>query len=229
MAEMMKKRAKHHGTPFILVVVLFLLTTCGMGEPESKSYFNVSPFDIRGEIYITEIHWAGSIDNYATNNQPMDNFIELHNNAPVPYDLSGWCIRFTGKHIQQQIIIPRGPESIIAPNKYYTIGWSTDYAFTEHDLVLPDFFIPGSPFTLEVQDPGGRTSDTVNFYQRSYLPAGAALPLIRRSAIRTENFFGGDDGGSYDSWEEFREYTSFWQYQRVRPNYRGRTFCSPGN
>jgi len=80
-----------------------------------------------------------------------------------------------------------------------------------------------------VQDPGGRTSDTVNFYQRDYLPAGAALPLIRRSAIRTENFFGGDDGGSYDSWEEFREYTSFWQYQRVRLNYRGRTFCSPGN
>jgi len=211
------------------VLFLVLMTTCGVGEPETKYYYNISPYDIRGEIYITEIHWAGSIDNSGKVDQPKDNFIELHNNASVPYDLSGWCLRFTGKHIQQQIVIPRRPESIIAPNKYYTIGWSTNYAFSAHDLLLDDFSIPGSPFTLEVQDPGGRTSDTVNFYQRAYLPAGTALPLIRRSAVRTENFFGGDDGGSYDSWEEFRGYESFWQYQRVSANYRGRTFCSPGN
>jgi hypothetical protein len=168
------------------------------------------------------------VNNQGEDTQPLDCFIELHNNAPEPYDLSGWCIRYSGT-VDRLIIIPRGPDSIIAPNKYFTVGRSTNHAFSHLDLVITNFTIPASPFIIEVQDPGGRTSDTVDFFQRQYLPAGANLPLIRRSAVRTENFFGGDDGGSYDSWDTFGAYETSWDYANVRPNYRSRVFCSPGN
>ena len=222
---------------FVLAALFFALAfaACGVGEPNAKYYFNVSPYDIRGEVYVSEVHWAGSINNAADpeSDDPLDCFIEIYNNAPVPYDLSGWCIRFSGA-VNRLIIIPRGPESVIGSGKYYTIGRRvTDEtgmgAFSELDLVLPDFAIPTAPFMIVIQDPGGRTSDTVDFLQKPYLPSGAALPFVRRSAVRTENFFGGDDGASYESWAEYRKHDDTRAYENINPKYRGRVFCSPGS
>jgi hypothetical protein len=217
-----------------LILLGFLFAPCGVGEPDARYYYNLIPgFDIRGEVYVSEIHWAGSIDNQGQKDDPLDCFIEIHNNAPVPLNLSGWCIRISGS-VERLIIIPRGGaigggDFIVRSGGYLTIGRHTNGAFDHLDVIMPDFAIPTSPFTIRVQDPGGRTSDTVDFEQRSYLPVGTALPLVRRSAVRTENFFGGDDGGSYDSWEEYREFRSWRSYQNIRENYRARVFASPGD
>jgi len=227
MAEMKIEQRSYifHGCAlFVLILLGVSVATCGLGEPEALRY-NVSPFDIRGEVYVSEVHWAGSVNNQGEENDLTDCYIELMNNAPVPYDIGGWCLRFEGT-VQKLIVIPEG--TTLRANNYYTIGRHTNGAFERLDLCLEDFQIPYSRFTLRVQDPGGRTSDSVDFDQRSYLPAGAILPRIRRSAVRMENFFGADEGGDYTSWKEYREHTSEYATANIAPNYQNSVFCSPG-
>ena len=201
------------------------LVSCGISDPTEARY-NVSPYDIRGEIYVSEIHWAGSVDNTGAKSDPDDDYIELYNNAYAPYDISGWCLRFSGS-TSQMVIFPTN--TIIKSGRYFTIGNNTNGAFTQHDLILPGFSIPSSRFMIKVQDAGGQTSDTVDFMQKDYLPAGAALPRVRRSAVRKTDFFGGEEGSSYDSWEEYLSHSTAWAMQYIRGNYQGAVFCSPGN
>ncbi len=210
----------------ILAILLpIVLTGCAIGEPEETRY-NVSPYDIRGEIYVSEVHWAGTVDNTGAKNNPDDDFIEIYNNSSAPYDISGWCLVFSGT-TSQLIVFPSN--TVIPSGRYYTVGNSTNGAFNNLDLVIPGFSIPSSRFMIQVQDAGGRTADSVDFMQKDYLPAGAALPRIRRSAIRKTDFFGGEEGSSYDSWGEYLGHETAWAMQYIRGNYQGAVFCSPGN
>ena len=99
------------------IVISLVLAGCSIGEPDAARY-NVSPYDIRGEIYVSEVHWAGTVDNTGARNTPDDDFLEIYNNSSAPYDISGWCLKFSGT-TAQMIVFPTN--TVIPSGRYYTV------------------------------------------------------------------------------------------------------------
>jgi len=208
------------------IAAAFCMFACGLGDPDQNHYNAVVSDDIRGIMFISELHWAGSVDNSGGNDRSDDCFIELYNSDILPRSLKGWTLRFTDDHgkILNLITIPDG--CTIASRGRFTIGKDTEGAFSYFDFCAPALYIPRSRFKIEVQDAGGRTSDTVDFTKRDYLP-GSALPNERRSIVRYVNAFDQPDANGYESWYVSASHPET-SKQNIRTEYRKSMFCAPG-
>jgi hypothetical protein len=207
--------------------VCAVYTACGGISDPAQNHYNIDAVtdDIRGVISITELHWAGSVDNDGDYNKPDDCFIELYNGDILPRSMKGWTVRFTdaaGKTLRLITL----PEASIPSGGRYTIGRGTDGAFSYFDLCVPNMYIPKAHFRIRVQDPGGRTSDTVDFTKRDYLP-GSALPRERRSAVRFINSFNEPRGSGYDDWYVYNNHAAGAQ-DNIKTCYKSSMFCAPG-
>jgi hypothetical protein len=208
-----------------LILTLVSFASCALGEPAQNTFDVVSiTDDVRGMVCVSEILWAGSVDNNGEYDKPDDCFIELYNGGVSFRSLKGWTLRFTDVHgkTMQTITLPGG---YIASGGRYTIGRDTRGAFSYFDHCEPGLRIPRSRFAIEVQDSGGRLADAVDFTQRDYLP-GSALPTSRRSAVRSINFFGEPEGNDYGSWFECGAVAG--GHLNIKPWYRNSMYCAPG-
>lgn len=206
--------------------VLLLFSGCALDEPTGATGYNFTELDVRGEIFITEVHWAGSVNNGGSNNDPDDDFIEIKSILAGPIDLSGWVIEFSGS-FNHRFVFPQG--TLMQAGGRFVIGTHTNGAFSSHDFVDPGLKIPSSGWRVAVMDGGNKKSDSADFTVRSWLPAGMALPGVRRSMVREEDAFqSGEPGDQYDSWTTYGSHDSWWSSQRINTDYRSAVYGSPG-
>ena len=203
------------------VTMIALLVLAFLGCDDSK--FNIAPMDVRGTIGIIEVHWAGSIKSDGSANNPDDDFIELNNYTNGTIDVGGWVIHVTGDAANNAYTIPS--DTLIAPGQYLTIGRTRNGAFPSLDIVFSDFVLPNTPFYLEINDGSGLTSDQADFTLKSWLPGGASLPLLKKSAVRRITFFGPEDGFQLYNW---MTYTAPSPSTSVATAYQTTVFASPG-
>jgi hypothetical protein len=57
------------------------------------------------------------------------------------------------------------------------------------------------------------------------MPAGVALPTVRRSMMRRIEFFGAEPGNNPDNWKSYEAPAGS---DRIAPAYRSSVFASPG-
>jgi hypothetical protein len=109
----------------LLPLLLLFSLSCDLGDPVQT--FTVSPLDIRGLLFVSEVHWAGTVDNTGANADPDDDYIELYNSHEAPLPIGGWSVVISGS-VNLTIVIPTG--SIVASGATFTIGRTTGGAFT---------------------------------------------------------------------------------------------------
>ena len=226
MALMDNKRTTMRFFIFLLTALLFI-AGCDIGTP-SDSGFNVSDLDIRGMLFVSELHWAGSVDNYGNNSDPDDDFVELYNTHEAPLDISGWSLVITGG-VNLTVVFPAG--SIVGSGETWTIGRTTNGAFTNFDYVCPDLVLPSSDIVMTVADGAGKVPDSLELRANPHLPAGRSLPLLRASALRLLDGYGvGMNGAQSESWISYSTNEETWSVAQaaIRTNYRDTVLASPG-
>jgi len=215
------KRKKAVYTQLFIITMLLMLISCGVTDPDAAG-FSVSDLDIRSLIYVSELNWAGSVDNNGNNNDPDDDYIEISNYYNVSIDISGWSIVISGV-VNKVISIPTG--TILGDGDYYTIGRHTSGAFTSFNQVDPDFSLPNTGFIIQIKDGMGKVSETVDFTKISYLPGGVSLPTLRKSAIRQLEYFDPAPGDDVDSWKSYEGGSTS---SIIRSTYQSSMVCLPG-
>lgn len=204
---------------YIMILALIILS-CSVDPQET--YYNYAKLDLRSEIAITEIHWAGSVDTNNNENN-LDNFIEIKNFYYQDIDISSWSIVIEGKNFYQRITIPSN--TIIKKDQIITIGRTTNYAFYYFDIVYPNLYIPTMNLKITIRDASGKNIDTVDLLSFDSLPSGVKLPKLRKSITRKIGFFGIERGDNPDN---LKSYQIPLAGTNVRENYRTTTLCSPG-
>jgi len=204
----------------------------------------------RGNVSITEIHWAGSVANAGNVHDPTDVFIELQNKHPRPVFLKGWLLTIeTGLHADgfrharsraersqvTYVIPPRENGKTIETNEFVIVARHRNGAFRDADFYLEDLEIPAGPFEITLQDLDERLIDHVGDTRK--LPfAGAWDGVTARSMERVQLIF--NNRGNRDaSWHSYSlndfdigrraEYHGTLR-ARVHPEYTQRTFATPG-
>lgn len=204
----------------------------------------------RGNVAITEIHWAGSVRNSDGKYDPQDVFIELQNKHPRPIHLTGWILTIEAGHHSEGLKHPsswsaKSKISYVLParrngqsvetNGYVVIAAKADGAFSGADYIIEDLVIPKGPIELTLQDLDERLIDHVGDDRK--LPfAGAWDGYTARSMERIQLIFNnrGDrdaawhtyslnafDRGRRGEWhQELRQY--------LNPDFADRTMATPG-
>jgi hypothetical protein len=203
----------------------------------------------RGNVAITEIHWAGSVRNDTGQYDPKDVFIELQNKHPRPIHLTGWILTIeTGFHTEGLHHVPRSERSSVSyvlprrlsgqpveTNGYLVVASRADGAFSNADYIIEDLVIPKGPFEVTLQDLDERLIDHVGDDRK--LPfAGAWDGHTARSMERIQLIFNNRgnrdsawhtyslndfDSGRRGGWhQELRQY--------LNPDFAERTMATPG-
>lgn len=193
---------------FKVVVISLLLNSCSdFGEPDPTA------LDLdrkRGCMVITEVNWAGSINN-SGNPDPDDDFLELNNrDCNKPVDLTGWRLVMEGDIVRTYIVpeAPDGKTNIIQPSETRVLIAKADGAFranTENSydpIHVPGMYFPERNFTIE-------TYTAENFLIENAINNPDGLPLAGgtdgitvRSMERTDDNFD-EEGTSITSWHSF--------------------------
>jgi len=219
----MKNVGSDWGLKKLPVLLIFLAFTFLNSCSSNLVGFNSVDLDLRDTVYVHEIHWAGSIDNTKQIENLHDNFIEIRNFYEAPIDISRWSIIIQGEMFQL-IIIPDG--TILGSKDYYTIGRSTNGAFSHFNLIINDLVIPNSGFILTISDQTGKYSDRFALTNvNRNMPAGEYNENYRKSMVRVVGFFGPEDGNFTYNWETYK---ASLPSTNVRPEYNTSMFCSPG-
>ena len=208
---------------FITGTAVLVLTAClSLSEPVADEFGHTS-IDIRGMVSITEVHWAGSIKNDGTDNNPDDDFIELMNFYEGYVDIGGWIVEVKGQNYCL-VHIPRG--TVLKPGEFLTIGNNTDGAFPKLDIVEPNLRLGTDGFSIKLYDGGGhKSSDSLDFTVFPQIPGGYNLPMLRKSAIRATDYFGALPGTVQSSWVSYNSSIS----ENIAPEYSETVFASPGS
>lgn len=205
----------------VLLFGLLFLSSC-IGDP-SLSYYNFVVSDLRSEVAVTEIHWAGSVDNLG-NSYDLDNFIEIRNFYFGDVDISFWNVVIEDIYGFRQIItIPSN--TILRSGQVYTIGRTTNHAFSYFDLVYENLLIPTRNLKVTIKDGSGKVIDIVDLTLFDFMVAGYKLPRLRKSMVRKIGFFGIERGDNVDNW---RSYALPVTTTNVRTDFAINTLCSPG-
>ncbi len=203
-----------------MLLFLFFFAAACTGLP-AGDYFDVSPLDIRGLLYVSEAHWAGSVDDTGSRDNPNDDFIELRSWYKGDLDVGGWTVVVQGESYLL-IQLPQG--TVIHSRDYFTLGNNTNGAFVYFDLVVPEMNLPAGDFTISIYDGGGqKQADQAVFGGGTSVPAGYNLPLVRKSAVRLTDYF-----GPVDALEPWVTYNATAPNEYVRDGYRNSVFASPG-
>jgi hypothetical protein len=210
----------------------------------------------RGNMNITEVHWAGSVRVTPTGERvhdPDDVFIELQNKHPRPIFLTRWQlvvtvvtghprddVRFsdlTQRPPSRTYLLPeRENKQPIAPTSFVVIAAKRDGAFPNADFYLEDLKLPRDNFDITILDIDDRLIDPAgNARWRVY--AGAWDLVTARSMERIQQVFA-NVGSRETAWHSYslsdQAATETERAlhadltQNVAPDYRQFTLCSPG-
>lgn len=210
----------------LLLLLPLLLFSCDLGDPVQT--FTVSPLDIRGLLFVSEVHWAGTVDNTGANADPDDDYIELYNSHEAPLPIGGWSVVISGS-VNLTIVIP--PGSIVASGATFTIGRTTGGAFANFNYICPELVIPNATFSMSVADGQGKVSDSLTLVADPFLPAGKNLPGLKASAVRLLDGYGvGLNGTQAESWVSYTTNEETWAVAQagIRNGYRDAVQASPG-
>lgn len=172
----------------------------------------------RGNMMITEVHWAGSVEGpaAASVHYPDDIFIEIQNKHPRPMWLTGWRITIHASPNRDRLpddylfrtdstktyILP-APLSgkPLQPNEYAVIAVRADGAFPTADYIVPDLAIPPGGFAMDLYDVDERIIEGMGDIRKERF-AGAWDLVTARSMERSQSLFG--NAGSVDgSWHSY--------------------------
>lgn len=208
-------------TLFASLVSLVAFSSC-IGEPRVEPY-NFAVYDLRSEVAVTEIHWAGSVNDRG-NSYDLDNFIEIKNFYYGDVDISLWSVTIEDTYgFRQVITIPQN--TILKSGQVYTIGRTTNYAFSCFDLIYENLLIPTKNLKITVRDGSGKVIDNVDLSLFDFMVAGYKLPNLRKSMVRKIGVFGIEKGDNVDNW---KSYSLPVASTNVRTNFASTTLCSPG-
>jgi hypothetical protein len=203
----------------LIVCSLSIVLLAGCEE----AAFNQASMDVRSTLGVTEIHWAGSIAEDGSANDPDDDFIEIMNYTDAQLEVGGWSICVSSKGSYKVYALPENIK--VNAGDIFTVGRSCEGAFRNLDVVISDFCLPNEAFLLELKDGSGVTADAPDFALKTWLPAGTALPTMRKSAIRRIGFYGPDDEFQLYNWMTYAADVSS---ENVADNYRSTVLASPG-
>ncbi len=172
----------------------------------------------RGNVMITEVNWAGSVEGplSASVHYADDIFIEVQNKHPRPIWLTGWRITIQSSANRDRLpdnylfrtdasktyILP-APRSgkPLQPNEYAVIAVRADGAFPTADYIVPDLTIPAGGFSMDLFDIDERIIEGMGDIHKERF-AGAWDLVTARSMERSQSLFG--NAGSVDgSWHSY--------------------------
>jgi hypothetical protein len=205
----------------------------------------------RGNVNITEVMWAGSIEGTgpAALHHPGDIFIELQNKHPRPIHLTGWQLTIRAGHFSDGLhhesradrssvtyTLPlRAGGQAVEPNEFVVVATRADGAWLDPDYVLPDLRLANGPFAITLRDRDERLIDGAGEDRKPPF-AGARDGVTARAMERIQLIF--NNRGNRDaSWHTYSlndfddgERGALHQSlrARVREEYRAATFATPG-
>lgn len=193
--------------------------------PQYRSVEGVEPEEPssgeRGSIMITEINWAGSVDDQG-NWDPDDVFIELQNRSARPLNLSHWRLIIEGDYVRTF----RLPEMTtpLRPNGFFVIAAKADGAFGDaYDVALKDLKI-GKTYTLiELRDADLRLQESAGSLTERHFTGGYDS-YGARSMERVQLIFA-NQGNNSRSWHANGDLRGI---DAIREGWRARTYATPG-
>ena len=187
------------------------------GEPSSGE---------RGNMMITEIGWAGSVNNEGVWD-PDDVFLEFQNKHPRPINITDWRLQIEGDIIQAHRIRPASGEpalTAIRPNDFFVIAAKRDGAFGERaDLIMPELKLGKAYLHIELRDADRRLIEGAGS-DSERLFTGGWDTYSTRTMERAQVIFG-NQGGNSRNWHAYSQDEG---HENVAEGYRERTFASPG-
>ncbi len=200
----------------------------------------------RGSVQISEIGWAGSVEQVGDGfvHDPDDIFLEIQNKYTRPVHITGWQLIVragTGAHDEEYernhrpivtyVMPARENAEPIEPNEYVVIARRRDGAFADADYFIEDLHIPRDRFEITLRDLDHRLIEGVGDYETEIF-AGAWDLVTARSMERVQLIFS-NNGDSQASWHSYG--LNGWDgglhatlRDRIAEPFRARTFASPG-
>lgn len=178
----------------------------------------------RGTVKITEIGWAGSVENDG-DWDPDDIFLEIRNEGNRPMRLVDWHIIMEGFANITWRVPDHEP---IQVGDYLFIAKKTDGCFADADIFIPEMdFGRGDPFRVTLRDADERLIEPAG--SRTQPPyAGIYDGQTTRSMEKVELIFGGR-GSEPQSWHHYTNAeVDVPNNDRVAERCRQRTLASPG-
>ena len=179
----------------------------------------------RGNIRVSEIHWAGSVTDDGTWD-PTDQFIELRNEGNRPVDIAGWFLRIRG-NTMITLKLP-GLGRMLTPGEHVYFATKTSGCFPEPDGLLPELaFVYGEPVSVTLQDLDEHLIDGAG--NSEVAPYAGGYDLVdARSMEKVEIMFGGR-GFEPESWHYYSTVeVDIPNNDRVAEGCRLHTQASPG-
>jgi hypothetical protein len=216
---------------FILLIFLAFLTyNCSNPDPGDPfpSVFGHYGVDSkyktgeRGDIFITEIFWSGSIRSNSDGSVSYfwdDYMIELQNKLERPMNYSRWLLVFEGD-MEKTFVIPEN-DITIYPNDYFVIARTNELAFTGADVVIPDLYIPQENFEITLLDCDWRLIEPAGSKEGRPFAGGNDL-ITSRSMERSQQVFG-NSGGAESNWHSFSSTSGI----NVNVDFMKKTLASP--
>lgn len=208
----------------------------------------------RGNVMITEVNWAGSVEGTAEARVHYgdDLFIEVQNKHPRPIWLTGWRVTIQSSANRDRLpddylfrtdatvtyILP-APRSgkPLEPNDYAVIAVRSDGAFPTADYIVPDLKFPEGGFAIDLYDVDERIIEGMGDIHKERF-AGSWDLITARSMERSQSLFGnsGNADGSWHSYSgndfDLPPTTGPRLHDALRVNiaeaYRPFTFATPG-
>ncbi len=183
---------------FFYLILFLWIWSCAVTDYD----FNYPVIDIRGQICISEILFAGTfeISGDTTNKHSADDFLEIKNYSKGVMDISGWVIEVYCQ-TYQYLVIPTG--QVMEPGQCLTIAAHDDLAFRP-DIHWPALNLNSSGFSIVIKDgSGSMTADYLDFRSPHHIPAGLDLSSFSSSLQRREDYFGAMDAMAEGSWENY--------------------------
>lgn len=195
-------------------------------SPQYRSNDPNSPEDPtsgeRGNMMITEIGWAGSVDNDG-NWDPDDVFIEIQNRNPRPINMTNWRLIVEGDYVKTHRI-PQLDEPL-PTNGFLVIAAKKDGAFGEvADVIIEDLKLGKNYVHVELRDMDRRLNESAGSDSERVFTGGYDT-YSTRSMERVQIIFG-NRGSDSRNWHAYSEHAPV--AGTVAQGWEQRTFASPG-
>lgn len=178
----------------------------------------------RGNLMITEINYAGSVDDDGTRDAD-DIFVELQNKHPRPINPSRWHL-FVEGDVENSYRIPRVEEPI-EPNGYFVIARKRDGAFAsvaeEKGAFIEKLELGTRRVELELRDCDLRLMESAGSSDQEVFTGGWDT-VSTRSMERAELIFG-NSGNDPRNWHAFSQQEG---HESIEEGWRDFTLSSPG-
>ena len=208
----------------------------------------------RGNILITEINWAGSVQTQSDGtriHRPDDIFIELQNKHPRPVYLTNWQLivragkgrpgydeQFSRTDPAEKVykIPARENGEPVQPNEFIVIAVNRFGAFPDSDYFIEDFRLPLDNFMVTLRDPDDRLIEPAGSTKMRAFAGGWDLVSVR-SMERLQLIFS-NRGTRESAWHAY-SHNPFSadaaelaahneRNENIAPEYREFTLASPG-